>query len=389
MLAVGLLVALCLIILPVSDADPYVGDTFWEGGLQYEVTSFGPAEVAVAGYDDELMESDLVIPRFVEFEDMEFYVTVIGKWAFSDCHSLESVVIPDSVTSIDDGAFDCCFSLESVVIPDSVTVIGKWAFTRNSLESVVIPDSVTSIDDGAFDASFYHGDNLLTLSELPGFTYIGSGNGILDRILGDPTGIRIASYPYITDYVEGEFLEADDLKVEITFENGDPYAIHGYSISPTDRLDVDADLVIISFAEFTASFPITVTPMPSLKAGDSADVIISVEGQSTIFKFVPEEDGTYFFSSVGGPYAQGRIMDSSWNLLARNDRYCDHELGNFGTEYSLLAGETYYLEAELLYGATGIFNVSLTMVVPDFEPGKTFSSCGLVYKIITSIPFKV
>ena len=73
---------------------------------------------------------------------------------FACCSSLESVVIPDSVTSIGDQAFYDCSSLESIVIPDSVTSIGSTAFDGcSNLESVVIPDSVTSIGDEAFDNS--------------------------------------------------------------------------------------------------------------------------------------------------------------------------------------------------------------------------------------------
>ena len=67
------------------------------------------------------------------------------------CSSLQSVTIPDSVTSIGDSAFSCCSSLQSVTIPDSVTSIGGRAFGEcSSLQSVTIPDSVTSIGDRAF-----------------------------------------------------------------------------------------------------------------------------------------------------------------------------------------------------------------------------------------------
>jgi hypothetical protein len=50
-------------------------------------------------------------------------VASIGKYAFSWCSSLTSVVIPNSVTSIGRSAFSGCSSLTSVVIPDSVTSI--------------------------------------------------------------------------------------------------------------------------------------------------------------------------------------------------------------------------------------------------------------------------
>ena len=71
-------------------------------------------------------------------------VTSIGDSAFSCCSSLQSVTIPDSVTSIGGRAFGECSSLQSVTIPDSVT---SWC---TSLQSVTIPDSVTSIDESAF-----------------------------------------------------------------------------------------------------------------------------------------------------------------------------------------------------------------------------------------------
>ncbi len=77
-------------------------------------------------------------------------VISIGRNAFSDCRSLTSVVIPNSVTSIDYCAFYYCFGLTSVDIPNSVTNIGDLSFYNTGLTSVDIPSSVTSIGDEAF-----------------------------------------------------------------------------------------------------------------------------------------------------------------------------------------------------------------------------------------------
>ena len=71
--------------------------------------------------------------------------------AFSDCRSLTSVTIPNSVTRIGDWAFNNCSALNSITIPNSVTTIGQAAFEYcSALTSVTIPNSVTKIGDWAF-----------------------------------------------------------------------------------------------------------------------------------------------------------------------------------------------------------------------------------------------
>lgn len=71
--------------------------------------------------------------------------------AFMCCYSLESISIPNTVTSIGTSAFNYCYSLASISIPNTVTSIGQGAFGYcYSLASISISNTVTSIGSGAF-----------------------------------------------------------------------------------------------------------------------------------------------------------------------------------------------------------------------------------------------
>ena len=76
----------------------------------------------------------------------------IGDGAFASHRNLESVTIPDGVTSIGDYAFRYCSSLTSITIPNSVTSIGDSAFANcSSLTSITIPNSMTRVGYSAFN----------------------------------------------------------------------------------------------------------------------------------------------------------------------------------------------------------------------------------------------
>ncbi len=77
-------------------------------------------------------------------------ITQIGNYAFSDCDSLTSVTIPDSVTTIGEWAFNGCSNLTSVTIGDSVTTIGSWAFKNCSSLTSVYCKAVTPPAGGSW-----------------------------------------------------------------------------------------------------------------------------------------------------------------------------------------------------------------------------------------------
>lgn len=121
------------------------------GDLSYSIEN---GSVTITGCKETA--TNIVIPEKIE----NCPVTSIGEGAFSECSSLTSITIPDSVTHIGYHAFENCSSLISVTIPDSVIYIGRFAFDGcSSLISITIPDSVKYIGACAFDKTGYYNDN--------------------------------------------------------------------------------------------------------------------------------------------------------------------------------------------------------------------------------------
>ena len=115
---------------------------------------------SVTGYSNITASDKVVIPdKYNNGKNGEHPVTNIRNYAFSNCSSLTSITIPNSITSIGSNAFNGCNSITSITIPNSVTSIGDSVFSGctkliqlilfpsspPTLGSTAIPDNVQSI----------------------------------------------------------------------------------------------------------------------------------------------------------------------------------------------------------------------------------------------------
>ena len=136
-------------------------------------------------------------------------VTHIGYWAFYECATLASIIIPNGVTSIGANVFYNCNSLKSFTLPNSVTSIGSGAFSSClSLTNAIIPDSVTEIGGWVLAGC-------LNLSEIK--CRFASDNGrclIIDGTLNSfaPAGLTEYNIPDgVTSVGETVFVHCSDL----------------------------------------------------------------------------------------------------------------------------------------------------------------------------------
>lgn len=97
--------------------------------------------------EDGKKMANIVIPSKIGDED----VIGIDTEAFAGCIELTSIVIPDSVKTINGAAFKGCTGLESVTGMKNVSTIGSSAFMGcSALTSITIPSQVNTLWDRAF-----------------------------------------------------------------------------------------------------------------------------------------------------------------------------------------------------------------------------------------------
>jgi hypothetical protein len=133
-----------------SDMDiSRVGLYFIKDDIRYKVLNKNAVEVVANSYS-----GDVVIPDTVRNYGCSFSVISIQgrddnnyNGAFSNCSTLTSVTIPNSITTIGNYTFANCNNLVSISIPNSVTTIGQGAF-----------DNCSNLDYNVFDYAYYIGN---------------------------------------------------------------------------------------------------------------------------------------------------------------------------------------------------------------------------------------
>ena len=153
--------------------------------------------IGYAAFQHCAMDS-LVIPDSVESIEKYAFVQCLGlesvklsaglkevaDSAFYDCEHMDTVIIPEGITRIGPMAFWHCLNLCSAELPETLESIGEKAFLRTSLESVNIPDRLTEMDPTAWKetgslSSFRVSDGNPAFSSADGVLFDKAGSALL------------------------------------------------------------------------------------------------------------------------------------------------------------------------------------------------------------------
>ena len=72
--------------------------------------------------------AEVTIPETIQYDDADIIVVGIGDNAFEGCETIESVIIPNTVTDIESFAFSGCRNLKTVKMSENVRKIGPYGF---------------------------------------------------------------------------------------------------------------------------------------------------------------------------------------------------------------------------------------------------------------------
>ena len=133
-------------------------------------------EGSTSDYETTTENGSITITRFIGFDKKEIHipnridgkpVTAIGPWAFSECQEIESIVIPEGITTIYDGAFFACMGLKKVLLPATLVSLGeaptykendfyrenrykRGVFNYCALEQIALPAGLRLLGKSAF-----------------------------------------------------------------------------------------------------------------------------------------------------------------------------------------------------------------------------------------------
>ena len=131
-------------------------------------------------------------------------MTLIPQYLANNCSSLETVTLPDSVTSLGTNGFQNDSKLTTLHLPNSLGTISNYlCHTCTALSTLVLPSNITSIGNYAFQ---YSGLTAITIPQrvtsVGGQTFGGCSKLTEVHFLGKPTTIATSAFNGCTNLLD-------------------------------------------------------------------------------------------------------------------------------------------------------------------------------------------
>ena len=277
-------------------------------GLKYSVTDFLNKKCAVVGIDSSVSGA-IYIPSVVEISGVEYKVSEIGTYAFSENKKITEVYISEGITHVRAFAFYQCEQLTTLVLPDSLEIIESSAFSDCvRLVTVYLGEGLKELGISPFSYT-------VSLNEI-NYAFGESQFSVIANVesLSSKTKIYNSKYypiklslPIKTEAAEITSVTVDDNNIEYTILTDNEGC-------PTD--------VILSFEKESDATGILVTISGKLKElysdFNGSDKVGKINGYEAIVKCTIAEifDGRLFLS--GNPDLPCTVFYTDRNADAEN-----------------------------------------------------------------------
>lgn len=184
-----------VLAVAVAMCAPAASALEFDDGMYHFVTIGESTDVMASINDYSKITKNVVIPTEVTFAGTTYTVTHLSGWMFSarpdthpECNKIETVTLPERLTTFEYAVFEDCTGLKEIVFPESLKWIGRYCFVRcANLEKAILPPNVEVIEGEAFmqtgltgelvipDAVTTMGDNAFQSTR---FTKITVGKGL-------------------------------------------------------------------------------------------------------------------------------------------------------------------------------------------------------------------
>lgn len=147
------------------DDGAFSGAAISELTLPKDLKRIGTGAFSGSPYSGANPISSLILPQSVETIEAKAFLNCfqlksveikscrsLGSWAFMSCYALESVILPEGLTEIPWCCFNDCKSLKSITLPSTIKSLGGRTFTDcTSLETISLPTHLETIPECDFE----------------------------------------------------------------------------------------------------------------------------------------------------------------------------------------------------------------------------------------------